>query len=589
MTPPSPTPSDLVTPPPPGPHDRFYPPDVPRTIPVPAGSVWQLLAEAAEHHGQGLAMEFLGRTWSWQDLRDEATLLAGALEELGVAAGDRVLLFSQNCPQFVVAFHAVLRLDAVVVPANPMYTAQEVAHYLSDAGCRVAIAASDIARHLAEGADRTPDGLEHLVVFDIADALPETVDPRRWPESWREWLTNRPDRPPMARGHRHEWRDLVGRGRRPTRVVSAGADDTAVLAYTSGTTGAAKGCIQRHGSLAHQGLAVGPWIDMHPADVSLIVVPMFHTTGLAMAMIGAVANASAMVLLPRWDRDVAARVIQERRVTHWPNIPTMVMDLLAAPDLAEYDLSSLRYVGGGGTAMPEAVATRLRDEFGLEYLEGYGLTESCAAAVQNPRGHARRGRIGIPFVGAEVRVVDTETLREAAIGQVGELVVRGPQVSAGYWNLPDVAAHAFLDLDGRRFFRTGDLGSVDSDGYFQMTDRLKRMINASGFKVWPAEVESILHGHPAVQEACVVAAHHPYRGETVKAFIVRRAGNDDLTEGDVVAWAKEHMAAYKYPREVDFVASLPHSATGKVMWRVVQEEQDAAEGGHSSGRRLIGP
>jgi fatty-acyl-CoA synthase len=305
---------------------------------------------------------------------------------------------------------------------------------------------------------------------------------------------------------------------------------------------------------------------------------MFHITGLVMGLLASVRHGCKLVLLPRWDRQQAAQAIQQHRVTHWPNIPTMVIDLLGDETLQAYDLSSLRYIGGGGAAMPDAVAADLQEKFGLPYVEGYGLTETAAPTHTNPRHAPRRHCLGIPYIGTEARIIDPETLQAMPVGEVGEIVVRGPQVFKGYWNQPEATQKAFITLDGRAFFRTGDLGRVDADGYFYMADRLKRMINASGFKVWPAEVEALLHRHPAVQEACVIATHEAYRGESVKAVVVLRASHrGQVSEAALIAWAREHMAAYKYPRSVEFVDALPRNASGKLMWRTVQAQQDARE------------
>ena len=562
----------------PGPHYRYYPPDVPRDVDVPNRSVWGALDDNATAYPEEVAIHFLGRTWTWAQLKADAEAMAGALQSLGVARGDRVLLYLQNCPQFVIAYHAIARADAIVVPANPMYYATEVAHYIQDAGARVGITSADIAAQLVEGADLTPEGLAHIVVFDLLEGMPEDVAETAtdWPPAWRDWLLVRRDRPQPTRGQLHEWRDLAALGAAPAGPVASRGDDVVAIGYTSGTTGVAKGCMIKHRAATHNAVCAEYWCDQHHGDSLLLVVPMFHVTGMVMGMLSAVQVAAKIVLLPRWDRRVAARTIEEQRITHWPNIPTMVIDLLSAGDLDDYDLSSLRYIGGGGVAMPEAIATRLREQFDLEYLEGYGLTESAAVAIQNPRGGARRGHLGVPFMGMDARVLNPETLREAAVGEIGEIVLNGPQVFSEYWNRPEATAEAFVELDGKPFFRTGDLGSVDADGYFTMTDRLKRMINASGFKVWPAEVEALMYGHPAVQEVCVIAAHDPYRGETVKAVIVPKAAHrHTVTEEEVVAWAKDHMAAFKYPRQVEFVDELPLSASGKLMWRLVQDAEDA--------------
>ncbi|MCZ2090484.1 MAG: AMP-binding protein, partial [Burkholderiales bacterium] len=316
------------------------------------------------------------------------------------------------------------------------------------------------------------------------------------------------------------------------------------------------------------------WGTGHSESVVLVVVPMFHITGMESVMHSAVYSAATMVLMPRWDRELAGRLISRWQVTGWTNIPTMIIDLLASPNFASFDLSSLRTIGGGGAAMPAAVAQRLEEQYGLKYAEGYGLTETAAPSHSNPPDRPKQQCLGIPFMSTDARVVDPETLKELPQGETGEIVVCGPEVFAGYWKRPEATAAVFFELDGKRFFRTGDLGRVDEEGYFFITDRLKRMINASGFKVWPAEVEALMFKHPAIQEACVIGFKDAYRGESVKAVVVLRASHKgQVSEQDIVDWCHANMAAYKAPRAVQFVDALPKSGTGKVMWRTLQEAE----------------
>jgi fatty-acyl-CoA synthase len=308
--------------------------------------------------------------------------------------------------------------------------------------------------------------------------------------------------------------------------------------------------------------------------VALLVVPMFHITGMVSVLHSSIWMGATLVLMPRWDRDLAGRLISSWKVTTWTNIPTMVIDLMGSPHFDQYDLSSLVHIGGGGAAMPQAVAQRLLEQFGLRYVEGYGLTETAAPSHSNPADHPKQQCLGIPFMGCDARVIDPETLLEVPPGEQGEIVMRGPMVFDGYWKRPDATAAAFIEVDGHRFFRSGDLGRMDEDGYFFITDRLKRMINASGFKVWPAEVEALMFRHPAIQEACVISATDAYRGETVKAVVVLRPSHKgQVGEQDIVAWCRENMAVYKVPRIVQFVDALPKSGSGKVMWRSLQEAE----------------
>jgi fatty-acyl-CoA synthase len=313
-----------------------------------------------------------------------------------------------------------------------------------------------------------------------------------------------------------------------------------------------------------------------PEAVGLGVVPMFHITGMLYSVLVSVYSGSTIVLMPRWDRELAGRLISAHRITNWVCIPTMVIDLFGSPNYKSFDLSSLRSISGGGAAMPHTVAQRLLDEFGLTFAEGYGLTETAAPSHANPPERAKLQCLGIPIFSVDSRVVDPVTLEELPVGEVGEIITRGPMVFTGYWKHPEATAAAFVQFDGRTFFRTGDLGRMDEEGYFFITDRLKRMINASGFKIWPAEVEMLLYKHPAVQEACIIAARDAYRGETVKAVVVLRAEAKGKTSAeDIVAWARDNMAAYKVPKLVEFVDSLPKSGSGKVMWRLLQDQEGA--------------
>jgi fatty-acyl-CoA synthase len=254
----------------------------------------------------------------------------------------------------------------------------------------------------------------------------------------------------------------------------------------------------------------------------------------------------------------------------------MVIDLLGSANMAQFDLSSLQNIGGGGAAMPEAVAQRLLDQFGLRYIEGYGLTETAAPSHSNPPDAPKKQCLGIPFMSVDARVVDPETLKELPQGESGEIVMAGPQIFKGYWKRPEATASAFFERNGKSFFRSGDMGRIDEEGYFFMTDRLKRMINASGFKVWPAEVEALMFKHPAIQEACIISTKDAYRGESVKAVVVLRSTHKgQVSEQDIIDWCRDTMAVYKVPRVVEFLEVLPKSGSGKVMWRALQEAEMA--------------
>lgn len=562
-------------------HAAVWPARLPAKLTPPSTSLWMNLAISALRYPDKVALVFMGRAWTFPELMACAEHMAQQLAALGVQAGDRVVLDMQNCPQLVVTHFAILRLDAVVVPVNPMNRAEELKHYITDPDTRVAVTTADLAPDLAKASDDLPPGqrLKHLVVTQFTDVFDaDTVSPADLPESWRAWLLPVRALPALQAGQVHAWGDLMARpasGNLP--AVKAGPDDLAVLPYTSGTTGLPKGCMHTHGTLMHNAMASGLWGNGTPENVTLCVVPMFHITGMVSVMHASILLGASLVIMPRWDRDVAGHLISKWRVTHWTNIPTMVIDLLGSPHMDRYDLTSLVYMGGGGAAMPEAVAQRLLDQFGLRYVEGYGLTETAAPSHTNPPDAPKKQCLGIPFVSVESRIVDPETLAELPPGESGEIVISGPQVFKGYWKRPEATAAAFFERDGLRFFRSGDMGRVDEAGYFFMTDRLKRMINASGFKVWPAEVEALMFRHPAIQEACIIATRDAYRGESVKAVVVLRQDHKgQVSEQDIIDWCRENMAVYKMPRAVSFVDALPKSGSGKVMWRALQEAEMAA-------------
>jgi len=583
----------------PRPHLAHWPARLPKELEVPETSLWFNLEVAALRYPHKAAYRYLGRDLTWQDLQRQAEALAGWLQARGVQSGDRVLLFMQNCPQYVVAAFAVLRANAVIVPVNPMNRADEFGHYITDPTARVAICSADLAGIVADADARLPaeQRLQHVLVTRYAEAMPSEaeLDPAEAPaETVLAWLRADPPLPfvetnaamdeqagapgsalptgsPDPRFER--WLNALAAGHRPG-PHTAGPDDLALLPYTSGTTGLPKGCLHTHRTLMHNVVGGGLWGHASAETISLAVVPMFHITGFMYGVMAPAFTGSTVVILPRWDRELAGRIISRHGVTHWTCIPTMIIDLFGSPNYRQFDLSSLRYLSGGGAAMPQAVAQRLQDEFGLTFAEGYGLTETAAPSHANPPERAKLQCLGMPIFGVDSRVVDPQTLQELPAGEAGEIVTHGPMVFKGYWKHPQATDEAFFELEGKSFFRTGDLGRMDEEGYFFITDRLKRMINASGFKVWPTEVELLLFKCPVVLEACVIAAQDAYRGETVKALVVvRPEARATAREQDVIDWAREHMAAYKVPRIVEFVDVLPKSGSGKVMWRLLQEQQ----------------
>ncbi len=566
------------------PHLKFWPQRLPRELVVPDTTLWFNLEVAARRYPEKAAYLFFGRALRYRELLAQAEAVAGWLQRVaGVQAGDRVALYLQNCPQYIAAYYGILRANAVVVPVNPMNKADEVGHYITDPETKVFVTGADLAANVATANAALPPAqrLAHLLVTRYADAMPAQVpEGLPVPPAMDEWLRADPPLPDAAGADLPltRWPDALAAGHAPG-PHTAQPDDLALLPYTSGTTGLPKGCMHTHRTLMSNAVGGGQWGYGGPESVSLGVVPLFHVTGMMYTVLGAVFLGATVVLMPRWDRELAGALISRHKVSHWTCIPTMIIDLFGSPNYKSFDLSSLRYLSGGGAAMPHAVAQRLLDEFGLTFAEGYGLTETAAPSHGNLPERAKLQCLGIPIFGVDSRVVHPDTLEELPPGETGEIVTHGPMLFKGYWRHPEATAAAFVkiaspDAGDKLFFRTGDLGRMDEEGYFFLTDRLKRMINASGFKIWPAEVELMLYKHPAVQEACVIATRDAYRGESAKAVIVKRHDQQGVGAQQIIDWAREQMAAYKVPREVEFVDTLPKSGAGKVLWRVLQQRED---------------
>lgn len=545
-------------------HLAFWPKGQAQHLTVPQTNLFYNVEVSATRFPDKPYILFYDTPITYAEFKDEAERIAGYLEHVcQVKKGDRVLLYMQNSPQFVLAYYGILRANAVVVPVNPMNLTTELRHYIKDTGASTAIVAQDLFAHMSP---LLTEGLENILVATYSDYLKRPTD-LRVPE-----FVSAP-RQALGGTDVTLWKDMLALGARPG-PLTAGPDDLCVMPYTSGTTGHPKGCMHTHRGAMASIVGSMQWFNTHQDSVSLAVLPFFHVTGMQGSMSGPLYHGGTIVLMPRWDREVAAQCIQRYRIAALQLISTMVVDLLANPDIGNFDLSSLRSIRGGGAAMPEAVAQKLNDLLGVPYVEGYGMSETIAATHINPPDRPKKQCLGIPIYGVDARVVDPATFRELPSGESGEIVVNAPNVMQGYWNNPQATQDTFIELDGKRFLRTGDLAMTDEDGYFFMVDRLKRMINASGFKVWPAEVETLLYQHPAIQEACVIAAKDLKRGETVKAVIVlKEAFRGKVSEQEIMDWGHARMAAYKSPRIVQFVDALPKSATGKLQWRELQEQE----------------
>jgi fatty-acyl-CoA synthase len=548
-------------------HFKFWPAHLMHTLAAPATNVFYNAEVSARRYPDKPFLVFYDTAVTFAEFLDEAERVAGFLErQCGVRKGDRVLLLMQNSPQFVIGYYGILRANAVVVPLNPMNLTQELLRFTEDSGARTALVSQELYPRVEPLLGKSI--LKSVVVAAYSDYLkqPTTLAVPEFIAAPRLGL---------AAPNVSLWRDVLASDFRPG-PLTAGPDDLCVMPYTSGTTGTPKGCMHTHRTTMHTLVAGMRWFAMQPEITLMAVAPMFHVTGMQGGMNSPLYIGNTLVVLSRWDRSAAAECVQRYRVSSWTAVPTMIQDFFANPDIAKYDLSSIRRLSGGGAAMPAAVAQRLQN-MGVTYCEGYGLSETMAATHINPPDRPKKQCLGIPIQDVDSRVVDPVTLSELPAGEVGEIVTHGPQVFLGYWNKPEDSAQALVDIGGKRFLRTGDLGRVDEDGYFFMVDRLKRMINASGYKVWPTEVESLMYQHPAILEACVIGTQDAHRGETVKAVVVLRPDwRGRIDPQSIIDWCRENMAAYKYPRIVEFVDALPKSGAGKIMWRELQDREAAA-------------
>lgn len=543
-------------------RESYWPKDLPRSICVPKTSIFENLVLSAQRYPDNVAVHYFGTDIGYTELLQLVERFAGWLQyEAKVAKGDRVLLYMQNSPQWLIAYYGILRADAVVVPVNPMNRTAELRHYAHDSGARVAVVAQDLVSQLLPAISDLD--FSAIVTATYSDYLPTS-----YRYNLPDWVTAE-QKTTMATV---PWKDIV-QSRLAARPHAATADDISALIYTSGSTGVPKGCMLTHRACMHNIVGQALWHWTAPGTRFLASSPMFHVAGLNHGVHAPIYVGGTSVVLPRWDRSLAMQLIESQAIGHATIPPTAVSDLLSAPDFDNYDLTSLRRLTAGGSAMPHALANRLHEKLGLEFIEAYGLTETAATTHLNPITRPKRGSLGIPIFDTHSIVVDPETLCPVKQGEPGEILISGPQMFNGYWNLPQATAETFVDVGGKRYLRTGDIGYIDEEGYFFMTDRAKRMINASGYKVWPAELERVLSTHPAVRHACVVGIKDAYRGESVKAVIVREDGHD-LSEAELITWMRERVAAYKCPRSVRFVDSLPKSDIGKTLWREVQEAEN---------------
>ncbi|GAB7052814.1 long-chain-fatty-acid--CoA ligase [Catenuloplanes indicus JCM 9534] len=547
-----------------------YPEGVPADITVPETPLTANLDAAVARFPDRVALDFLGAATTYRQLGDQVARAAGALYELGVRAGDRVALVLPNCPQHVVAFYAVLRLGAIVVEHNPLYTRDELAHQLADHGARVAIVWQKVASLVDATRDRT--GVETIVAVDLPAALPLVKRLALRLPIARARKT-RADMTGPAPASARSWEKLVAQAAPIADAVPGpGVDDTAVLQYTGGTTGTPKGAILSHRNLAANAQQNLAWVQglRYGDEVFYAVLPMFHVYGLTLCLTTSITIGATTVLLPRFDPGMVLDAAKRRPPTFFPGVPPMYDRLGAEARKRGVDLSSVRYAISGAMTLPPDTVDRWEKITGGLLIEGYGMTETSPITVGNPMSKGRRpGSIGVPFPSTRVRLADREDPSvDVPPGEPGELLIQGPQVFSGYWNLPEETARVLLPGG---WIRTGDVAVMSEDGYLTIVDRIKELIITGGFNVYPSEVEEVLRQHADVADAAVVGVPGKDGGEQVVAVVVPAEGTHPDPE-TLRAWARERLAGYKAPRRIVIATELPRSMIGKVLRRQVREK-----------------
>lgn len=537
---------------------RHYPQGMPASLSYPQVPLQQLLRESADSFPDRNAVIYydgsegkeLG-TMTYRALDDTSDRLAAALSGLGIAKGDRVAYFLENSPDLVVVFYGILKAGAVAVPCNPMYRNHELAHQLQDSGTKAIICDPELHTLVQEISGKA--GVAHVIVaggIPIPDthSLDVLMEFRREPE------------------HPHQDPPI-----RPQ-------EDLALLCYTGGTTGTPKGAMLTHSNVVVNTIQFKRWFQYQAGlEVFIAVLPLFHIGGIAGAMSVPIASGGTMVLFRRFHPRGTLQAIQAYRASRFLGVPTMYLAILNLEGASSFDLSSLQPSRTSAAPLPKAVKEAFDNLVGHEVLiEGYGLTETSPLTHVNPVHRARAGSIGVPLPDTDARIVDAEDgTRVLPSLEVGELVIRGPQVMKGYWNKTEETAEVMRD----GWLHTGDLATVDDDGYFRVVDRKKDVINAAGFKVWPREVEEVLYEHPQVRGAAVVGVPDDYRGETVKAVLVLKEKHGfpslDEAQQEILDFCRRRMAAYKVPRLLEFRDELPVSAAGKVLRRLLRNDNDS--------------
>lgn len=547
-------------------YDQGVPPHldfVEQTLPA-------LLDRSAREYPEATALIFRNRRMSYRELKDHVDRFAAALASVGVGHGTRVAIQLPNIPQTVIAFYATLAAGGTAVMTNPLYVEREIEHQWNDAGCSVAVVADYLFAHRLAGI-RASLPIEHYIVTSIPDYL-------RFPLNLLAAVKLRLAKPPLAASVRrqpgvHRLAEMIQQARPRASAAPIAMDDVAALQYTGGTTGVPKGAMLSHRNLSYNAQQIASWfVEARPGhEVMLGALPFFHVFGLTVALNYPIAVAAAVLLMPD-PRDIPAIMqgIEQHRVTLVPAVPAQFRKIIDARGVTR-DLTSVTACFSGSAPLSRSVLERFEALTGSRIVEGYGLTETSPVTHINPLGRRKVGSIGIPIPDTDMKVVSLDDgTTEVPGGTPGELLVSGPQVMRGYWKRPDASAEVLVD----GWLRTGDIATVDADGYCFIVGRKKDLIIAGGYNIYPDEVDAVLDAHPAVREAATIGVPDERRGETVKSFVVLRPGHQ-ATEEELIAYCRQELAPYKVPRSIEFIAELPKNSVLKPLRRVLRDRSVA--------------
>lgn len=527
---------------------KQYPSSISPDIEFPVKTMPEILQETVEKIPDHIAIKFYTKEIRYKELWSFSSMFAASLQQTGIQKGDRVAIMLPNCPQYIISYYGILKAGAIVTQVNPMYLEKELLYILNDSAAKTIVVYEPLYPRIKAIADKTV--LEKIVVVSFE---PEKSTLQDEDELFEQFIGNG-----------------IGRAILPVEIDPL--EDVAVLQYTGGTTGVSKGAM-----LTHRNISVNAqqshifFENEHPfgVDRCLTVIPLFHVFGMTSCMNLSILNGATIILLPKFDLQEVLQTIKEEQPTTFPGVPTMYIALVNHPNAQDYGIDSIKTCNSGSAPIPVQTLHEFEKRTGAKILEGFGLSEAAPVTHCNPPfGERKPGSVGIGVPGTDYKIVDLSTgLEEMPAGELGELIIRGPQIMKGYWNMPEETENTIRN----GWLYTGDIAKVDEDGYLYIVDRKKDMIIASGYNVYPRDIEELLYEHPAVQEAVVIGIPDEYRGETIKALIVKKA-DQTVTEQDIIDWSRERIAAYKVPKYVEFRTELPKTIVGKILRRALREE-----------------